>query len=211
LRHSPTPHLVGAGEGCQGRAQPLGGKGCPPGSAPSFENNALGLIALYVALGGVAVATHGDPNSISSEDIINGEVKSPDVGNDQIRSIDIRDDTSVGGGLGGVDIAADALTGADVDESTLYNDNSLNSADIASGAVGTDELGRLPAARVRPSVNQTINSSTVTEVALGSELFDIGGLHDNAPTTPAWSRRSTASTASPRRRRSAVIRTAVAS
>jgi hypothetical protein len=29
-------------------------------------------------------------------------------------------------------------------------------------------------------VNQTINSSTVTEVALGSELFDIGGLHDNA-------------------------------
>ena len=172
---------------------------------------ALGLIALYVALGAVAVATHGDPNSISSEDIINGEVKSPDVGNDQIRSVDIRDDTSVGGGLGGVDIAADALTGADVDESTLYNDNSLTgadvdestlyndnslvSADIASGAVGTDELGALPAARVRPSVNQTINSSTVTEVALGSELFDIGGLHDNADNarlTPA-SRPATAS------------------
>jgi hypothetical protein len=158
-----------------------------------LRSNVIGYLALFAALStGTAYATHpGGADTISTEDIINGQVAGADVADNTVttndinntngvRSADVRNDLLPNGGLRGEDIAANALSGADVDEATLFNDDSLNSADIASEAVGADELGPLPAARVRPGTNQTISQSTVTEVALGTEDFDVGGLHDNA-------------------------------
>ena len=77
-----------------------------------------GVLALFLVLaGGVAYAA----NTVFSEDIINGEVKTADIGNDQVRSADVRDDTLANGGLGGADIAPDSLQGADIVEATLQN------------------------------------------------------------------------------------------
>ena len=77
-----------------------------------------GVLALFLVLtGGVAYAA----NTVFSEDIVNGEVKTADIGNDEVRSAEVRDDTLSGGGLGGVDIAKNSLKGADIAETTLDN------------------------------------------------------------------------------------------
>jgi hypothetical protein len=71
-----------------------------------IRSNLIGYVALFFALGGGAAwATHpGGVNTISSGDIINGEVQRPDVGVD---SVD------------GPRIIDDSVRGIDVDESTL--------------------------------------------------------------------------------------------
>ena len=69
--------------------------------APSDLRQRHGDAARLGALtGGVAYAA----NTIGSEDIINGEVRSADIGNNQIQSIDVRDDALANGGLTGADI-----------------------------------------------------------------------------------------------------------
>jgi hypothetical protein len=145
-----------------------------------IRSNVMGILALFVALGGTAYATHPDgADTISSADIVNNQVMSADLRDNDVRSVDVRDDTSLNGGLaaqdlgpgsvGASELAADAvpangrslgdgstkvadnaigvfeiapaavagsevrnnsLTGDDVDESTLYNDDSLTGADI---------------------------------------------------------------------------------
>ena len=66
----------------------------------------MGAVALFLVLaGGTAYAA----NSVFSEDIVDGEVKSVDIGNNQVRSADVRDDSLAGGGL----------TGDDIQEATL--------------------------------------------------------------------------------------------
>ena len=57
---------------------------------------AIGLVALFVALGGNAAADHpGGADTISTEDIINGQVHTSDISNSNgVRSDDVRDDTS---------------------------------------------------------------------------------------------------------------------
>ncbi len=60
------------------------------------RNNAVGYVALFVALSGAAYATHEN-------------IRSSDIVNNQVKSIDVRNDNLAGGGL----------TGADIDETTL--------------------------------------------------------------------------------------------
>ena len=46
-----------------------------------LRNQWIGVIAVFIALGGTALATHpGGQNTISTTDIQNGEVKVADVG-----------------------------------------------------------------------------------------------------------------------------------
>ena len=94
---------------------------------------ALSALALFVALGGGAVALQGK-NSVNSGDIKNESVKGEDVKTDTLRGSDIHDE-AVGaadvkaGAIGSpelkdasvaaADVAADGLTGASIDESTL--------------------------------------------------------------------------------------------
>jgi hypothetical protein len=103
-----------------------------------IRGNVIGYVALFVALGGTAVALPGT-NTVDSGDIINGQVKSADIANNKVntidlqdnqtRSSDVRDDTLANGGLGAVDLAPNSvgssevsdnsLTGSDINESTL--------------------------------------------------------------------------------------------
>lgn len=56
--------------------------------------------------------------------------------------------------------------------------NSVDSAEIAAGAVEPAEFGALPAARARPTSNPTIANNSAVALGLGTGVFDIGNLHD---------------------------------
>jgi hypothetical protein len=93
-----------------------------------------GLIALFLVLtGGSAYALDGS-NTVFSDDIVDGEVKTPDIANAAVvtdklaqaavTSGKVKNDNLVGGdvadeSLTGLDVADNSLKGADVDESTL--------------------------------------------------------------------------------------------
>jgi hypothetical protein len=140
-----------------------------------IRSNVVGYVALFFALtGGVAWATHpGGANTISSADIINGEVRNADLGTDAVASGKIQDrqvknaDLSIGasssntiadGGVQGIDVKNDTLTGNQVDESTLNGGGDLSGAlsnlQIGSGAVGPDETGTVPAVRAEVPADQ---------------------------------------------------------
>ncbi len=81
-----------------------------------LASNVIAYLALFLSMGGTAYAAA----TVGSDDVINNSLKSVDLkDNVAVKSADVRDDTLVGGGLQSPDIAPDALTGADVDESTL--------------------------------------------------------------------------------------------
>ncbi len=109
-----------------------------------IRSNVVGYIAIFLfAIGGTSYATHpGGADTISSEDIINGQVFSADVRNDTIVSGDVRDDTLASGGLGGVDIAPGAISTSEVINGTLsasdLGSNSVGYAEIAPDAFNTE-------------------------------------------------------------------------
>lgn len=79
----------------------------------------VALISLFVALGGVAYAA----NTVGSADVIDNSLLSQDLHD--------------GGGVKGVDVATDSLTGADIAESTLGkvpNANNLDGKDSSQFA-----------------------------------------------------------------------------
>ena len=92
----------------------------------------IGVLALLLALtGGTAYAA----NTVFSEDIVNGEVRSVDISDTNgVRSIDVRDETQDGGGLTAIDLKPDS-----VGTSEIVPD-AIRGSEIATGAVGGDEL-----------------------------------------------------------------------
>ena len=68
--------------------------------------NVVASLALVIAVaGGTAYAA----NTVFSEDIVNGEVKSVDIGTNQVRSVDVLNETANGGGLTSADLAEDSV------------------------------------------------------------------------------------------------------
>ena len=76
------------------------------------RQNLIGIIALYVALGGTAWALQA--NSVKSKHIVNGQVRTQDLDGAAVTGPKVAN-----GALTGADIAADSLGGEDVDEGNL--------------------------------------------------------------------------------------------
>ena len=70
-----------------------------------LTGNAVGYLALVIATSGTAYAAA----TIGSAEVVDGS----------LRSIDISDETALNGGLSGIDIRTNTLTGADIQEATL--------------------------------------------------------------------------------------------
>ncbi len=130
-----------------------------------IRNNVLGLIAIYLALGGISVASHGAPNSIDSADIINGEVRTGDIGPQQVRTLDVARDTGPYA-LTGDNIAADTITDADIAAAAQFNgataggdlEGSYPGPTIAAGAVSGGAGGEV--------ADNTITGADVDESTL---------------------------------------------
>ena len=74
-------------------------------------------ITLILILSGETAYALDGHNTVFTDDIVNGEVKTADIGDGQVRGVDVANDTT-GFALRGADLANGSLTGADVDEST---------------------------------------------------------------------------------------------
>jgi hypothetical protein len=96
----------------------------------------LSYVALFVAMGGTAYASH---LTVFSDDIVDGEVKTADLGLSAVTSPKVADgavnaDKIANGTVGNVELGADAVTPAKV------KDNSLGQFDIGNSGVSADEL-----------------------------------------------------------------------
>ncbi|HEX3262829.1 MAG TPA: hypothetical protein VHR37_04130 [Solirubrobacterales bacterium] len=157
-----------------------------------IRSNIIGYVALFVALGGTAVALPGT-NSVDSGDIINQQVKSIDIANEkvntndlqdnQVASSDVRDDTLTNGGLGALDLAPNSvgssevadnsLGGSDIDESTL---SGLGANDGYFGICDPGTTTFIDCASTTISLGRTMN------------VLVIADTHFNtfSNTAPAW-------------------------
>jgi hypothetical protein len=167
--------------------------------------NVVSVIALFVALGGTAIATHpGGQNTISTADIIDGQVKVADVdqgavateeiANGQVKNADIgagevRSSNVVNDNLTGGDIAGNSLKGADVDEATLdIGDAARAYARVSGNFACTGTPGTC-------NPDQSKGISSVTREGIGRYCVIAPGI--NAHLTPAAVTVDFSSTAGP--------------
>jgi hypothetical protein len=111
----------------------------------------VAYIALFVALGGTAIATHpGGENTISTGDIINGQVKTDDLGNGEVKVADVGQgavatDELVNGQVKAADIGDGEIKGADIANGQVTADdlamNSVRADEVADGQVRSLEIG----------------------------------------------------------------------
>jgi hypothetical protein len=112
------------------------------------RSNVVGYIAIFLfAMSGTAIALDGS-NTVFSDDIVNGQVKSADIGNKQVQGVDVKDET-----LTGADIANQSVTDFDIDAGSLNlvtatgatagscNDDNGTGSSCISATVTTHEIG----------------------------------------------------------------------
>jgi hypothetical protein len=165
-----------------------------------IRSNLVGYGALFLALtGGVAWANHpGGADTISSGDIINGEVKNNDLGADSVGSGKIADqsvknadlatgasssNTIADGGIQGIDVKNNTLTGTQINESTLSGIPSANAWNLG-GNSGTTAANFLGTTDNRP-LNLRVNSARALRLEPASDGTNqspnvIGGSADNS-------------------------------
>jgi hypothetical protein len=154
---------------------------------------AVALIALFVSLSGVALATHpGGADTISSGDIINGEVQNNDLGADAVGSGKIADrqvrnaDLSIGasssntiadGGVRSVDVLDESLTAADLDTGSV-GPSELETNAIPADGTGDDGSTKLATDSVDwlELAGGSVRSFTVQNGSLTGDDIDDGSL-----------------------------------
>jgi hypothetical protein len=147
--------------------------------AKHIRSNVLGLVAIFIALGGTAYATHpGGADTISSGDIIN----------DNVNSADVRNDTLTNGGLQAVDLRSDSVGSSEVANDSLdatdLNASSVTSSELALGAIPSDGINfgdgstKLAAGSVGESELEvdSVTSSELRTNSVGQDEIRLGAI-----------------------------------
>lgn len=161
-----------------------------------FRNNVVGYIALFFALtGGTAYALQGR-NTVFSDDIVNGQVRSADVANDgtsfALTGADVSN--ANGGSLTGLDIRESTLSGVGVsgveyvEMSSSSNSNSPKSATATcpAGKVVVGAGGATSGAQEGTFPNIESNVAITGIIPSASGDFVIAEASEVDPTTADW-------------------------
>lgn len=148
-----------------------------------IRSNVVGYIALFFALStGTSVALDGS-NTVSTDDIVNGQVKTQDINDTNgVRSADLRDDTLENGGLQAADLRPDAVGTSEVTADAVGTDEIASSAvgsdEVIDGSLGTSELSSaIPAARVTNSADEFTRDRIGESLPFDSERYDTADMH----------------------------------
>jgi hypothetical protein len=121
-----------------------------------LRTHVIAYVALFFALtGGTAFALTGS-NTVFSDDITNGEVKTADIGGGEVRSPDILDS-----GVKATDIADGHVRSPEI------ADNAVGSSEIAPAAVDTSKIADNAVASSKIQAN-AVDSSKIADNAVGS-------------------------------------------
>jgi hypothetical protein len=124
------------------------------GVSEHLRRNVYGLVAIFIALGGSAVAANVAKNSVTSKSIKNGQVKTKDL---------------AGGSVDGSKVLADSLTGDQIDEGTLRLPDQG-----ASGAAGGDLTGTYPKPQI---AKNAVTAAKILDATLtGADIADTNSL-----------------------------------
>jgi len=141
----------------------------------------VAMLALFVALGGSALAVKKGGLKIRSKNIVNGQVKTPDLANNGVTSVKIRNGQVQAPDIGPGAVGSLALAPGSVGGSALapgsvgsqhVQDNSLNGGDIDESSlqgVNAQTLGG--AKHCGGAIRITVGISEITE----QTLCTIGG------------------------------------
>ena len=141
--------------------------------AQHIRSNVYGLIAVFIALGGTALAVDGPlpgQNQVGSDDIINGEVKRDDLGPDAVRTGKVLNET-----LLAEDIATGGVSSSEVLNSTLTHfdlgADSVRYAELDPLAFDPAEIAEVAPGFVFGIANDSIQSEEVSADSLnGSDI-----------------------------------------
>ena len=126
-----------------------------------LRSNVVGYLALFVALSGTAIALPAT-NTVFSDDIVNGEVRSKDISDSNgVRSADVRDDDKSGGGLAAIDLARGSVGGSEIAT------DGVGSPEIKTDAVGGPEI-KLNAVSKPEIATDAVGSLEIAENAVGA-------------------------------------------
>ncbi len=136
-----------------------------------LRSNVVGYIAIFLfASGGTAFALAGT-NTVFTDDIVNGEVRTADIQEDAINGNKIHDDSTasrhvVDNTLQSEDVLDGTLTGADV------SSNSIDGTDITNETLTTNDL-QSDSVQFDEIENETIGAADIGPSAIGaSEVGD---------------------------------------
>jgi hypothetical protein len=131
---------------------------------------ALAFIALLAALSGSAIALPGK-NTVDSADIKNGQVKGKDVGRNAVTGPKIKN-----GSASGADVRNNSLKGADIDESSLGQVPSANTAGSAGSATTANTANSATTAESVGGVSLRSFNYSVDNDGPATEILSFGGL-----------------------------------
>jgi hypothetical protein len=148
-----------------------------------LRGNIVGYVALFLVLtGGTAYALDGS-NTVFTDDIVDGQVRTADLHADSVIGAKVADGSLTGGDLadrsiGGQKIGTETLTGANVTDGSLFGadiaNDSLSAQDIGTHAIGSSEFD--PAAFLSSDLAQVSASdpryAIPADAIQGSEVSD---------------------------------------
>ena len=141
-------------------------------------SNVIASLALFVALGGAAVAAGLAKNSVGTTQLKKNAVTSAKLKKGAVNSAKIAAGAITGGKLAANSISSSALRGEAVVAAKLAK-NSVTNAAIANGVVGTNKLGNevVQTAKLQKEgvTTEKLKNGAVTTAKLGDEIGPLLG------------------------------------